>query len=373
MDNISSIEQFNQTIDDDMNGIQSINAAVGIITNNENVLANEDYSNVNKQTIMETTAGLLGCPVFEVSNEGVKDVLKTIIASLKKFLAKIWEKIMKLVKQVIKYISSDEKEIDSMIKNTKNFSNESRDRTISEQVYQIPEFLIPTTNTPDSLIKLKYLINKLKEIRLSTYRSMIDYIQYTYDELGRDDIINMNFIPFKDYFYNTTVGIYDNDLELSTILAGIKDTFDTYTNGFKFIIGYDKKNMHVIMPLYPESSVMRVPCDRGDLVIDTNLFFTNYINNHLLELKDHKSYIIREEDDVIAISKLIRSTKDMLHNNTDNYGDNQGNLNIIHKYIKEISVGIPQIIRSLNMCNLVMYSEYKQILKNIYKAEYETK
>ena len=101
MYDVREIEQLDKEVTSSIESVSDTNSALSILANNENVLANEEYSYANKLTIMASTAELLGCDKYEVSAEGIADIIKTIINSLKKFISKIWEKIIKLVKQFI--------------------------------------------------------------------------------------------------------------------------------------------------------------------------------------------------------------------------------------------------------------------------------
>lgn len=371
MYDVREIEQLDKEVTSSIESVSDTNSALSILANNENVLANEEYSYANKLTIMASTAELLGCDKYEVSAEGIADIIKTIINSLKKFISKIWEKIIKLVKTVYKYIRNDDTELDDMIKNTDNLSTEARsNESAGEQNYKLPEFLVTDSSIQaDGLARVRYMSSKFKNVRLSLYTAMVEYMRTAHDELGRSDIINMNFSPFKDFFYGTTVKMYDNDKELSIILATIKTELDSYAQGFKFIVGYDKINMHIVMPLSPETNITKIPCDRKNLRIDTGIFFNNYIHDNLLELKSIKGSTLAEEENIVEISNLLRATKTIISNSMQFHADNKTNLAVLNNYMKEMTAAIPNLIRSLNMCNLVMYSEYKMILKNIYKVE----
>jgi hypothetical protein len=367
MDNIYEIEALDSDIANDLDSITNVNNAMSILANNENVLSNEDYSITNKDTILASTAELLGCSDYQFSNEGITDILKTIVNTLKKFMSQIWEKIMKLVRQVTKYMSNDANTIDEMIKNTSNLSTEAY-KFNSELTQSIPNFLVTSTGT-DSLERIKYLSDKLANIRKGVYIAIAKYIRSAHEELSRYDIINMNFTPFKDFFYSEAVGLYDNDKILPAVLADVKDGFNIYSNGFKFIVGYDKKDLHVVMPLFPDTNIYKVPCPRTNITIDTNTFYTNHINSHLLTLKKLNKHIEAEELDIIMLNNLLKRTDGLLKKNIPNYAGHEGNLKVLNKYIKEITVSIPNIIRSITMCNLVMYNEYKTILKNVYNTQ----
>jgi len=336
-----------------------------------NVLAT--YSNVNLSTemrdsLLTDTMEILGVTeTYDYSEESIGSIIKTMIDTFKQILSTIWTKIIQLVKAIINYFKKDN-EIDEMLNgldekfDKKFLSKEDDNRVIT--TLPLANFLI--VKDIDKLAHQKYLYIKMTEVRKDILTSVINYITYINNELKRKNIINLNYKCYKDYFMSYVSELYNNDSELSIILNRYKDKLDDEADGFKYIFGYNQNKSYVIKPLDPISMLALVSYNKSVVTIDSN-FNKDIIHKHLTVLSDKKGYIVKEEHDIITIFKLLKITKEKLNKKIDQL-ENEHNILVVQKYIKELTTTIPLMVRSMLTTNSYMYNDYKNNIKKIYKS-----
>jgi len=297
---------------------------------------------------------------IEVSSESISDMLKTLLATIKKFFKKVWRTIYKFIIKVKKFLIESSTDIDDMLNGLIGHTVSTEKSNIGIPI-TIPYFL-RDKSTDDKLSSMHYFYSKSIAIKKDTYIAVEDYLLSVVKILKSGKIDT--FVPFKDVFNNKIAPNYNGDITLAKILANLIDPINDHANGNKYVLGYDRSNVHILEP--DSSKISIIKYSKEPITIYPEYFANKYLTNHLNNLKTIKGFNRIEASALDSIDKAIGNTVKMLEKKMkeDLTKDEMRN---ISRYVSEVSNIIPNTLQTLELCGMSMYIDYKGILSTIYK------
>jgi len=324
------------------------------------LVATENIDDLNTvRNTLEVTKSKLGYNEdVELTTEGISEFVNKIIKTIKEFFSKFWKKVVKYIKKIYKLIITNNNDVEKM-------SSDLKQKLATERLYDfdkieivLPEFL-SSISEQDKLELLNYFFTKLMDVKKDIYLTTDSYVKHIAKELNKDEI---SYVPYKDYFKSKVATNYDNDMRLAKILANLSNIIDD-NNGHKYVLGYDNKNIRLYNPITNDISV--APYNKTLVSIYPTEYSNKFLLKHLDNLKELNSFLKKETVVLDTIDNSFNKIKSSMETKL-NTGKKE-DVYVVSKYVKEITTNLPTLLRTLESCGIVMYSEYKNILSNIYK------